>query len=59
MAQFAVKQIKEFFGMNLTEMKREWIGKDGNWTETDPAKILTDKDKADLSDGIQNGSLTY
>jgi hypothetical protein len=59
MATTPVKLIKEFFGMTLLEMKREWIGKDGNWVETDPRKILTDKDRADLAAGLEDGSLTY
>jgi hypothetical protein len=45
--------------MNLTEMKREWIGKDGNWAETDPTKKLTDEDKEQLSQGIEDGTLSY
>lgn len=51
-----VKVIKEFFGMNLAEMRDEWIQKD--LPPGDPRK-LTEKDKQDLITGIGNGSLTY
>ena len=44
----SVKDIKDFFGMTLGDMKKEWTG--GH---------LTEKDKAELSQGIGDGSLTY
>jgi hypothetical protein len=48
-----VKEIKEFFGtderpMGLAEMKAEWV-KGG----------LTDQDRAEIAQGIGDGSLTY
>lgn len=43
-----VKDVKEFFGMTLTEMKNEWV-KGG----------LTAEDKEQIMVGIGNGSLTY
>ena len=60
MATATVKQIKEFFHtperpMTLKEMKTEWVGAD----ETDPRKKLTDEDKAQLLEGLGNGTLTY
>ena len=43
-----VKDVKEFFGMTLTEMKTEWVK--GN---------LTDQDKKEILTGIGNETLTY
>lgn len=43
-----IKDVKEFFGMNLSEMKAEWM--QGG---------LTNQDKEDLMKGIGNGTLTY
>jgi hypothetical protein len=43
-----VKEIKDFFGMTLPEMKKEWIN--GG---------LTDADKEQLAKGIGDGSFTY
>jgi hypothetical protein len=52
MAKATVKDVKEFFGMTLGEMKDEWMGKgDG--------PKLSDQDKQDLMEGIGNGTLTY
>lgn len=48
MAVATVKTVKEFFGMTMAEMKAEWI-KGG----------LTDEDKAQILEGLGNGSLTY
>lgn len=54
MAKATVKDIKEFFAMGMAEFKTEWIGTDR------PVHLkLTDKDKADIAEGIGNGSLTY
>ena len=47
-----VKDVKEFFGMTLAEMKAEWMGK-GN------GAVLSDQDKQDILAGLGNGSLTY
>ena len=41
--------IKEYFGMTLPEARAELTGPDG----------LTKQDKADLAQGIRDGSLTY
>ena len=41
-----LKKIKEYFGMTLPEMKREWVP-------------LPEADKAQIWQGIQDGSLTY
>lgn len=51
-----IKQVKEFFGMNLAQMKDEWIQKE--LPDGDPKK-LTEADKAQLLEGIGNGTLTY
>lgn len=51
-----IKVVKEFFGMNLAQMKDEWIQKD---LPADSPKRLTEMDKAQLIEGIANGSLTY
>ena len=48
MAKAGVKEVKEFFGMGLAEMKAEWIN--GG---------LTDKDKNDILTGLGDGSLNY
>ena len=42
----SIKEVKEFFGMTLPEMKAEWIP-------------LPEKDKKEIMEGIGNGSLTY
>ncbi len=41
--------IKEYFGMGLPEARAELTGPDG----------LSKEDKADLAQGIRDGSLTY
>lgn len=41
-----LKTIMAFFGMSPAQMTKEW-------------KALTDKDKADIKSGLENGSLTY
>ena len=49
MAQATLKEIADFFrlpGESLTKFGTEW-------------KALTDEDKADLKQGIGNGTLTY
>lgn len=50
MAEVTIKAIKEFFGMRpgdtLKSFTEEW-------------KALTDKDKAEIKEGIGNGSMTY
>lgn len=48
MADATLKEIKDFFGMTLPEMKKEWTG-----------GKLTDKDKKELAEGIGNGTFTY
>ncbi len=47
-AQTDLKAVKEFFGMELPEMKAEWA-KGG----------LTSKDREQIAGGIRDGSLTY
>ena len=55
MAKGTVKDVKDFFGMGLPEMKAEWIGKE----ETDPTKILTEKDKEQILNGLGDKTLNY
>lgn len=43
-----VKEVKDFFGMTLAEMKKEWIN--GN---------LTPEDKRQIMEGIGDGTLSY
>ncbi len=40
------KDVKEFFGMSLAEMKAEWM-------------TLSKADRADILRGLSDGSLTY
>ena len=47
-AQSDLKAVREFFGMDLPEMKAEWA-KGG----------LTSKDREQVAGGIRDGSLTY
>lgn len=46
MAAATIKQIKDYFGLESAEMSKAW-------------RELSDKDKADLKNGIGNGTLTY
>lgn len=46
MANKGLTAVREFFGMSLAEMKAEWIP-------------LPPKDKAEILEGIENGTLTY
>jgi hypothetical protein len=48
MADASVKDVKEFFGMTLTQMKEEWV-KGG----------LSDQDKKDILQGLSDETLTY
>lgn len=41
-----LKEIRDFFGMTASQMVKEY-------------KVLTEKDKADIRKGIEDGSLTY
>ena len=41
-----IAKVREFFGMNLREMKAEWIP-------------LPAKDKEEILQGIMDGTLTY
>lgn len=41
-----LKTVREFFGMSMQEMKAEWVP-------------LSDKDKAELTQGLTDGTLTY
>lgn len=41
-----MKDVREFFGMTLPEMKSEWVP-------------LSDKDKAEILAGLSDGSLNY
>lgn len=43
-----VKEVKDYFGMSLTEMKAEWV--QGGLTAEDKEQIMT---------GIGNGTRTY
>lgn len=40
------KLVKEFFGMTLADMKREWIP-------------MSHEDKAQIEKGLRDGTLTY
>lgn len=44
--EVTLKTIMAYFGMSPKEMSREW-------------KEMSLKDKADIKNGLQNGSLTY
>lgn len=46
MAEAGLKIVMQFFGMSAKDMMREW-------------KLLSMKDREDISNGIANGSLTY
>lgn len=46
MAVSPLKMVREFFGMTLAEMKSEWVP-------------LSEKDKEDIFQGINDGTLTY
>ena len=46
MAEQSLKAIMAFFGMTAKDMVKEW-------------KMLSDKDKQQIREGIENGSLTY
>jgi hypothetical protein len=48
MAKASVKDVKDYFGMDLTTFKKEWM--QGG---------LSDQDKNDLMQGLGDGSLTY
>lgn len=48
MAKATVKEVKDFFGMDLPTMKKEWI-----------TGGLSDKDKDQIMTGIGDGTLTY
>lgn len=43
-----LKAVRDFFGMNLQQMKAEWT-----------SGGLTDQDKAEILAGLTDGSLTY
>ncbi|MGW6789970.1 hypothetical protein [Streptomyces chartreusis] len=43
-----LKLVREFFGLNMQQMKAEWMG--GG---------LTDQDKAEILAGLSDGTLTY
>lgn len=46
MAEATLKQVREFFGLSVSEMTQAW-------------KELSDKDKSDLKKGIGDGTLNY
>lgn len=46
MAESTLKKIMEFFGMSPSEFTKDW-------------KKLTTEDKAQIREGIENGTLTY
>lgn len=46
MAEATVKTVREFFGMSLAEMKKEWVP-------------MPPKDKAEILAGLTDGTLTY
>lgn len=49
------KAVHDFFGMNLTQMKAEWMGKDENHT----GERLSDLDKQQIANGLLDETLTY
>lgn len=44
--QAGMKDVREFFGMSLPQMKAEWV-------------TLPEKDKAEILAGLSDGTLTY
>ena len=46
MAEATLKEIREFFGMDMPTFKREWLA-------------LTAQDKAQIKAGLSDGTLTY
>lgn len=44
--QAGMKDVREFFGMSLPQMKAEWVP-------------LPEKDKAEILAGLTDGTLTY
>lgn len=46
MAEATLKEIREFFGMDMPTFKREWLK-------------LTAQDKAQIKAGLTDGTLTY
>lgn len=46
MAEATLKEIREFFGMDMPTFKREWLA-------------LTPQDKAQIKAGLSDGSLSY
>lgn len=45
-AKGILNQVREFFGMTMPEMNKEW-------------RALSDEDKAQIKAGIEDGTLTY
>ena len=46
MAEASIKDVRDFFGMNASDMIAEW-------------KLLSDQDKIQIKEGIGNGTFTY
>lgn len=46
MAEATLKDIREYFGMDMPTFKREWLK-------------LTTQDKADIKAGLSDGTLSY
>lgn len=46
MAEATLKEIREFFGMDVKTFRQEWTA-------------LSDKDKKEIREGMSNGSMTY
>lgn len=46
MAEATLKDIREFFGMDVKTFRQEWT-------------TLSDSDKADIRKGMSDGSMTY
>lgn len=62
MGTATTKEIADFFGMKLGDMKREWLGKDhtnqpiaGTSKVTGGPLVLTKEDKAQITAGLTRG----
>lgn len=59
MASASLKPIMEFFGLNAKDMIRLWKTVPDNATAKQRKTMLTEEDKRQIREGIENGSLTY
>lgn len=59
MAAVTLKQIMAFFGMDAKEMTHEWKTVPANATPEQRRTMLTERDKQDIKNGIEDGTFTY